>query len=126
MPQLLLPTLLPGETFINSLVRVLNDDIQWIYFFGEYPIYSHAASDQRMFRLTIAQLIESKVCRQKDIIDAFKISKSSVIRAQNKLRYEGPDAFFIDRRGRKGGNVLTPDKLNQAQELLDQGKSKKK
>jgi transposase len=126
MPQLLLPTLLPGETFINSLVRVLQDDNQWIYFFGEYPIYSHAADDQRMFRLTIAQLIESKACRQKDIIDAFKISKSSVIRAQNKLRYEGAEAFFEDRRGRKCGNVLTPDKLAQAQAMLDQGELKKK
>lgn len=125
MPQLILPILLPGETFINSFVRVLCDENRWTYFLGEYPIYSHAPSDQRMFRLTIAQLIESKVCRQSEIIKAFAIPKSNVIRAQRKLRREGPDAFFRDRRGRKGGNILTPQKLEQAQELLDQGKSRK-
>lgn len=94
-------------------------------FFRRIPIYSHRVDDQRMFRLTIAQLIESGACRQTEIIEAFGMSKSSVIRAQNKLRDGGSEAFFIDRRGRKCAPVLTPEVLDQAQSLLDKGLSRK-
>ncbi len=121
MTQLLLPFISPGVTQINPWVSVWADDGRWTYFLGEFPIYSHRVDDQRMFRMTIAQLIESGTCRQTEVIDAFGVSKSSVIRAQNKLRKGGPEAFFIDRRGRKCGTVLTPKVLDQAQSFLDEG-----
>ena len=122
MPQLMLPFISPGITNINSLVSVWELEGSWNYFLGAYPIYSHKPSDQRMFRLTIANLIESGACKQIEIISAFGISKSSVIRAQNKLRTHGPGAFFIERRGcRTGGTILTPALLDQAQLLLDEG-----
>ncbi len=76
--------------------------------------------------MTIAQLIESGACRQIEIIQAFGISKSSVIRAQNKLRKGGSEAFFVSRRGRtKGGTVLTPEVLDKAQILLDKSLTRK-
>jgi transposase len=125
MTQLLLPFISPGVTQINPRVSVWKDDDRWTYFLGQFPIYSHRVDDQRMFRLTIAQLIESGACRQTEVINAFGVSKSSVIRAQNKLRKGGSEAFFIDRRGRKGGTVLTPEVLDQAQSLLDKGLPRK-
>lgn len=125
MTQLLLPFISPGVTQINPIVSVWQNDDQWTYFLGKFPIYSHRVDDQRMFRLTIAQLIESGACRQTEMINAFGVSKSSVIRAQNKLRNGGSESFFIDRRGRKGGTVLTPEVLDQAQSLLDRGLPRK-
>jgi len=125
MTQLLLPFISPGVTQINSIVSVWQNDDQWTYFLGKFPIYSHRVDDQRMFRLTIAQLIESGACRQTEVINAFGVSKSSVIRAQNKLRKGGSESFFIDRRGRKGGTVLTPEVLDQAQSHLDKGLPRK-
>ena len=125
MTQLLLPFISPGVTQINPRVSVWKDDDRWTYFLGQFPIYSHRVDDQRMFRLTIAQLIESGACRQTQVINAFGVYKSSVIRAQNKLRKGGSEAFFIDRRGRKGGTVLTPEVLDQAQSLLDKGLPRK-
>ena len=126
MTQLLLPFISPGVTNINLRVSVFEEDNTWTYFLGEFPIYSHRADDHSMFRLTIAQLIESGACRQIEIIQAFGISKSSVIRAQNKLRKGGSEAFFINRRGRKkGGTVLTPEVLNKAQILLNKDYSRK-
>ncbi|MCP4053774.1 MAG: hypothetical protein GY739_12065, partial [Mesoflavibacter sp.] len=120
MTQLLLPFISPGVTNINLRVSVFKHDNIWTYFLGEFPIYSHREDDRTMFRLTIAQLIESGACRQIEIIQAFGISKSSVIRAQNKLRKGGSEAFFVNRRGRtKGGTVLTPEVLDKAQILLD-------
>ncbi|MCP4395341.1 MAG: helix-turn-helix domain-containing protein, partial [Alphaproteobacteria bacterium] len=125
MPQLLLPFVAPGITQINSYVSVFDKNGLWTYFLGEFPIYSHKADDQRMFRLTIAQLIESGACRQIEVIKAFGIAKSKVIRAQNKLRKHGPEGFFIDRRGRKSGTVMTQEVLEKAQNLLDNEYSKK-
>jgi transposase len=125
MTQLLLPFISPGVTQINYRVSVWENDDHWTYFLGEFPIYSHRVNDQRMFRMTIAQLIESGACRQSEVINAFGVSKSSVIRAQNKLRKGGSEAFFVDRRGRKGGTVLTPEVLDQAQSLLDKGLPRK-
>lgn len=126
MPQLMLPFISAGITNINPLVTVWELEGSWHYFFGVYPIYSHRPDDQRMFRLTIASLIESGACRQIEVITAFGISKSCVIRAQRKLRTHGPDAFFIERRGcRTGGTILTPEVLNRAQRMLDDGVPKK-
>jgi len=127
MPQLLLPLLSSEITYVNGRVTVYQRDGEWTYFLGEYPIYSHKARDHRMFSLTMAQLIESGACRQVDIINAFKVSKSSIIRAQNKYRREGSEAFFKGRHsGKKTGTVLRPEVLGQAQDFLNQGVSRKK
>ncbi|RLB78298.1 MAG: hypothetical protein DRH24_14670 [Deltaproteobacteria bacterium] len=76
---------------------------------------------QRMFWLITSQLIDSGACRQVDIRRAFGVSKSSVIRSLNKLRSGGPEAFFVQRRGRCGGKVLTCEVFEKAQRLLNQG-----
>ena len=54
---------------------------------------------QRMFRLITFQLIDSGACRQVDIRRASGVSKSSVIRSLNKLRSDGPEAFFVNVEG---------------------------
>ena len=121
MPQQILPLIPRGATQINGLVSVWRDDENWTYFYGTHPIYTHRKSDQRMFRMFTSQLIESGACRHVDIQETFGVSKSSVIRWLNKLRNDGPEAFFVERRGRRGGKVLTPEVLAKAQGLLDQG-----
>jgi len=126
MPQLLLPFLSSDITYINGRVTVYQNEGEWTYFLGDYPIYSHRADDHSMFRLTIAQLIKSGSCRQLEIIKAFGVSKSSVIRAQNKLKKGGSTAFFKNNHGRKKrGTILTPEVLEQAQSHLDDGLSRK-
>ena len=126
MPQLLLPLLSSEITYINGRVTVYQRDGLWTYFLGDYPIYSHKADDLALFRLTIAQLIDSGACRQVDIIKTFGVSKSSVIRAQKKYREGGSKAFFKQRRTfKKKGTVLTPEVLEQAQSFLNEGLSRK-
>lgn len=106
------------------MVSVLCDEERWVYFLGLYPINSHAPDDLRMFRVVTSQLIDSGACRQVDIINAFGVSKSSVIRSLNKLRSGGVEAFFQEHRGRRGGTVLTAEVLEKAQELLDKNYSR--
>ena len=122
--QTILPLIPPGASKISDIVNVWREEDRWTYFIGTYPIYSHKAKDLQMFRMVTAQLIESGSCRQVDILRTFGVSKSSVVRSQNKLRQGGTEAFFKPRRGRKGGSVLTPVVLAKAQELLNKGYSK--
>jgi len=121
MPQQILPLIPRGATQINGLVSVWRDEERWTYFIGTYPIYSHSKTDGRMFRLITSQMIDSGACRQVDVMRTFGVSKSSVIRSVNKLRKGGAEAFFLRRRGRRGGKVLTWEVLEKAQRLLDQG-----
>jgi transposase len=121
MPQHILPLIPRGATQINGLFSVWRDEENWTYFHGTQPIYSHRQNDHRMFRFATSQLIDSGACRQTDIIRTFGVSKSSVIRAAKRLRDQGPEAFFVKHRGRRGGKVLTADVLEKAQRLLDQG-----
>ena len=125
MPQQILPLIPRGATQINGLVSVYRNGTSWTYFLSTYPIYSHAENDRRMFRMVTAQLVDSGACRQVDIQRAFGVSKSSVIRSLYKLRTNGVKAFFVQRRGRRGGNVFTSEVLEQAQRFLDQGYTRK-
>ena len=125
MPQQILPLIPKGATQINGLLSVYRDETSWTYFLSTYPIYSHAVDDQRMFRMVTAQLVDSGACRQVDIQRVFGVSKSSVIRSLNKLRNDGTEAFFVQRRGRRGGTIFTSEMLVQAQRLLDLGYTRK-
>jgi hypothetical protein len=102
MPQRILPLIPRGATQINGLVSVWRDDEIWTYFLATHPIYSHRKNDHRMFRLITSQLIESGGCRQIDIIRTLGVSKSSVVRAVNKLRDYGAEAFFVKHPVRRG------------------------
>jgi transposase len=126
MPQLILPLIPEGATQITDSVCVIRDDKRFTYFLNLTPIYTHALEDQRMFRLITSQLIDSGACRHVDIINTFGVSKSSVNRYLKKYREGGSKAFLQKRPVRKGGSVLTPVKLEQAQSLLDQNYSRKK
>ena len=125
MSQLMLPAIPNGATQISGLTCVWRDTEQWTYFIGTYPVYSHPADDRRMFQLVTSQLINAGACRHKDIIETFGVSKSSVNRALNKLRNGGIEAFFKRREGRRGGSILTPEILEQAQGLLNQNYSRR-
>jgi len=119
--QLILPMIPHGVTEINDHICVWRGEDRWTYFLGTCPVYSHRANDRRMFRVVTSQLIDSGACRQRDVLRVFGVSKSSVIRSLRKLRSEGVEGFFKARRGRRSGTVLTPEVLEDAQRLLQQG-----
>ncbi len=121
MQQLLLPIIPQGTTLINGQLSVDNRNDEWFYFLGGIPIYSHLAENKKLFRLHTSQLINAGACRSIDIIRTFGVSKSNVMRSLRQLREKGADSFFEPRVLRKGGTVLTPEVLQQAQHYLDQG-----
>jgi transposase-like protein len=121
-----LPLIPAGATPINRHVGVLNKGEHWTYLVGFYPVYRHRAEDLQAFRLTIAQLADSGACRPSELIKAFGISKSQMMRARRQYRENGLEGFFekgssSGQARRRKGRVLTDEVLARAQELIDEG-----
>ena len=95
-----------------------------MYCVGVQPFAVHAADDRRAFYLTVAQLIAVGACRPCEIVRSFGVSKRSVLRAVQRYGAGGAATFFVARRARRGGTVLTVPVLAQAQRLLDEGVEK--
>jgi transposase len=123
IPQALLPLVPEDATRISDLMSVVRQDGQWFYFCGTQPVFQHAEGDLRSFRMFTAQLCVQGACKQAEIIKAFGVSKRSVLRSVSQYREEGIDGFYKPRRTR-GALVMTPDAIQQAQQLLQQGHSK--
>jgi len=122
--QSILPFIPAGATKINDILTVVCDGEECSYYLGLWPVYKHRANDDNHFRLISAQLIESGTCRQCEIVKAFAVSRKKLNRAVKQLKERGIASFFDKRSGLRGGTVLTPDKLQQAQQLLDHGVSR--
>jgi transposase len=112
-----LPLIADGATRISDSISVVHENGQWIYFCGVQPVFQHASSDHRAFRMFTAQLICQGACRQTDIVRAFGVSKNSLIRSVNRYRAGGVKAFYTPRAGR-GASVITPEVAARAQQLL--------
>jgi transposase len=115
-----LPLIADGATRISHSISVVREDGHWIYFCGVQPVFQHAESDRRAFRMFTAQLICQGACRQTDIVRAFGVSKNSVIRSVNNYRAAGVGAFYKPRTPR-GASVITPEVAARAQQLLGAG-----
>jgi len=112
-----LPLIADGATQISDSISVVRENGQWIYFCGVQPVFQHPESDRCAFQMFTAQLICQGACRHKDILQAFGVSKSSVIRSVNRYRAGGVRAFYTPRAPR-GPSVITPEVAAQAQQLL--------
>jgi len=123
MPQGVLPIFPADSTPITDLVSACRRGGTVWYFHGSLPIFSHEATDLSSFRMFTSQLVVNGQCRQVDIIRAFGVSAISVKRSVKRFRAGGPRAFFAKRAAR-GKKVWTPERLNQAQALLNEGRTR--
>ncbi|MCH7727608.1 MAG: hypothetical protein IH991_14155 [Planctomycetes bacterium] len=124
MPQTLLPLVPAGATPISDHISVVNEDDCWTYFAGVFPVFSHPVEDRASFRMFTAQLVCNGNCKQRDIVKTFGVAPVSVKRAVKQYRQHGSESFYQPRRGR-GTTVMTDPVIQQAQELLNQGCSRK-
>ena len=122
MPQSVLPILPSGSTSITDVLSVVNENGQWTYFHGMFPVFTHGADEYRTFWMFCAQQAAEGRCKLVDIERVFGVSAISVKRAVKKYREGGSKAFFTPRQTR-GAAVLIPTMLKEIQELLDQGLS---
>jgi hypothetical protein len=120
MPQIQLPVFPTGSTEINSELAFECRDNQVTYFNGHLPVFTHGADDLATFRYFTTQLIVNGTASQSEIVKAFGVSLTTVKRYTKKYRQGGGQAFFAP-PCRRAGTKLHPERLAQAQHLLDQG-----
>jgi hypothetical protein len=122
MPQVQLPLFSDGMTLITPDLAFERRDKKIYYFNGQVPVFSHAESDLGSFRFFTSQLIINGTATQGQIVKAFGVSLTTVKRCVKRLRMGGPAAFFVSGAKRRGSK-LTPERLDQAQRMLDQGEA---
>ncbi len=120
MLQMQLPLFPPEMTFINHLIGFENRGGRVYYFHGMLPVFSHDENDRESFRFITSQLVVGGNVKQVEIVKAFGVSSISVKRSVKRLRQEGPQGFFKERKTR-GPHVLTPEVVKKAQGLLVKG-----
>jgi transposase len=124
MPQSLLPLVPDGATPISQHVSVVSENGTWTYFVGAIPVFAHPQHDRHSFRMFTAQLVCNGNCKQVDIVRVFGVAPISVKRSVKQYREQGCESFYKKRRGR-GASVMTETVIQQAQQLLNQGQSRK-
>jgi len=120
MPQIQLPVFPTGTTKITAELAFEKRDGKVVYFNGHLPVFTHAQEDVGAFRLYTSQLIVNGTASQRQIVEAFGVPLVTVKRCVKRLREKGAGVFFKAAE-RKAGWKLTPERLVQAQQRLDQG-----
>ena len=100
---------------------LLKDSVVWYYHY-DLPVFSHAESDLASFRMFTSTLCDNGRCKLVDVEQTFSVSAISVKRALKQLREQGPKSFFAPRTTWEvKPRVLTEDRLQEVQSLLDLG-----
>jgi hypothetical protein len=124
MPQLLLHGFPDGAIRIGTVVSVLKTDTRVTYFVGPDNYFSHAVGDESGFRFIIATLMASGHVRACDVTASpFGIPHRTLMNWARQLADEGSDSFFKKPGKRRGGKVLTPEKIVECNQYLAAGHS---
>lgn len=120
MPQLQLPIFPVGVTHLTSELAFIKREGQVTYFNGLMPVFTHAESDLRTFRMITSQFIINGNVKQSQVARVFGLPLVTVKRYTKLYRERGPAGFYSDRR-RRGSAVLTPEVMEKAQAMIDEG-----
>lgn len=120
MPQAQMPIFAEGTSLITPELAFQRRGDQVVYFNGQLPVFTHEQDDLATFRMFTTQLIVNGTASQGQIAKTFGLSLTAVKRCVKKFRERGSKAFYQAPAQRQGGK-LNPERLAQAQGLLDQG-----
>jgi transposase-like protein len=119
MPQAQLPFFPHGTSVINANLSFLKEDNKVAYFHGHLPVFQHHINDKKTFYLITSQFYINGNATQAEISRAFGVSLISLKRAVKLYREKGAAGFYEEPK-RRGGVVLTPSVLVQAQQLFNE------
>jgi transposase-like protein len=122
MPQLQLPIFPAGTTPITAELAFDCQDGKVIYVNGHLPVFQHGQDDLAAFRLFTSQLVVNGTASQAEIARAFHVPAKTVKRYVKRLREGSAKSFFQTPR-RRSASVLKGELKEQAQALLDEGRS---
>jgi len=123
MPQLQLPIFPAGVVEINSRIAVQKEAGRVLYLYGHLPVFQHAEQDVRSFRMFTSQMIEGGTVKPKEIVKTFGVPMITVKRYMKLYRECGSQGFYEAKRRHSSASVLKGEVLEQAQQLLEEGRS---
>ena len=123
MPQLQLPLFPAGVTEINRQIAVQKEAGTVWYLHGHLPVFQHAEQDVRSFRMFTSQMIAGGTVKPKEIVKTFGVPMITVKRYVKLYREQGTKGFYEAKPRHSSASVLKGPVLEQAQRLLDEGRS---
>src|ERR1035441_4344684 len=123
MPQLQLPIFPSGVTEINSRIAVQKEASTIWYIHGHLPVFHHAEGDVQSFRMFTSQMIAGGTVKPKEIVKTFGVPMITVKRYVKLYRDHGSKGFYETKPRHSSASVLKAEVLEQAQRLLDEGRS---
>lgn len=118
-----LPMFPAGTTEINNQIAVVQREGMVYYFHGHLPVFQHGEGDVQAFRMFTSQMIVNGTVKAKEIERAFGVPAVTVKRYVKVMRERGAQGFFIKKPRHSSASVLKGEVLEQAQQLLDEGRS---
>jgi len=122
MAQVQLPLFPSGTTAITPELAFERRDNQVVYYNGHLPVFTHELGDLSSFRMFTSQLIINGTASQGQIARAFGVPLVTVKRGVKRYRQGGAKLFFSP-AAKRVGHRLTSERLERAQQLLDEGES---
>ncbi|HLB43123.1 MAG TPA: helix-turn-helix domain-containing protein [Gammaproteobacteria bacterium] len=122
MPQMQLPIFPSDSVEINNILAFKKENGTVTYFNGNMPIFSHAETDLKSFRMIMSQFYVNGNATQAELARAFGVTKINIKRAVKIYREKGANGFYAPRNPR-GATVLTPVVLADVQSRLNNGES---
>ena len=123
MPQLQLPIFPAGVTEINNRIAVQKEAGRVFYLHGHLPVFQHEERDVRSFRMFTSQMIAGGTVKPKEIVKTFGVPMITVKRYVKLYRDHGSKGFYEAPPRHSSASVLKGPVLDQAQQLLDEGRS---
>ena len=118
-----LPVFPAGVTEINSRIAVQQKESVVWYIHGHLPVFQHEEQDRRSFRMFTSQMIAGGTVKPKEIVKAFGVPMVTVKRYVKLYREHGAKGFYEAKPRHSSASVLKGEVVDQAQRLLDEGRS---
>jgi transposase len=118
-----LPIFPAGVTEINNRIAVQREAGTVYYIHGHLPVFQHEEKDVRGFRMFTSQMIINGTVRPREIVQAFGVPMITVKRYVKVFRDQGAKGFYEAKPRHSSASVLKEEVLEQAQQLLDDGRS---
>ena len=118
--QMQLPIFPQTTKLINASVGFFEKDSLVYYLHNGSPIYCHDKNDLNGYRFIVANLINTHLCTATELSRALGVSNRNMQRYAKTLRVKSADWFFNKPDKQNDAHKFTPDKLLEAQGLLDE------
>jgi transposase len=112
-----------GVTEINPGIAVQKEAGTVWYIHGHLPVFQHAEGDVQSFRMFTSQMIAGGTVKPGEIVKTFGVPMITVKRYVKLYRDHGIRGFYEAKPRHSSASVLKGEVLEQAQRLLDEGRS---